>query len=78
MNIATLSSPVGDHRDREHLLGQMYSYLTLSCIVNMYMRGDSKTAQHVAARASAADDSSSNASSMPAAHVAACYDNSEV
>ena len=53
------------------MFGQFHSLLTLPRIVNMSMRGDSKTTQPAAVPASAADDSSSAACSPPAARGAA-------
>ena len=47
------------------MLGQINSYMTLPRIINMSMRDDSKTAQHLASQASAVDGSSSAASSLP-------------
>ena len=52
VNAETWLSPFGHHCDPENLLGQMHSYLTLPCIVNMSTRGESKTPQHVAEQVS--------------------------
>ena len=69
------------------MFGQIHAYLTLSRIANMSMRGGAKTAQHIAAQASAAGDSSSAASSsLPEAPIASgaypipprAHDDSEV
>ena len=71
MTIATYCPPVWHYWDREHLLGQIHSNLTLPRIVNMSMRKDSKIAQHVAAQVSACRRFVDTSSSPPAVPVAA-------
>ena len=56
---------------RGALVGQIHSFLTLPRIINMSMRGDSNMTQSATVPASAADDSSSAAPSLPAATLAA-------